>query len=174
MLNSRIPKLNQRTHPKKTMDQTVPASRITNDPLTRGYRTFYGEGVVKEIDMSDAFGYDETEYMDYDQTVETLIDMGVDNAEERAKEFGKLPKSKIKNGKLKQRLSEKERVEEQKRKSLKIIEDILTKKTKTNSDILSNKENGVSKILKKNLENIKNIAEKEGIPISDLIKILKK
>ena len=57
---------------------------------------------------------------------------------------------------------------------MKIIEDILTKKTKTNSDILSNKENGVSKILKKNLENIKNIAEKEGIPISDLIKILKK
>ena len=174
MLNSRIPKLNQRTHPKKTMDQTVPASRITNDPLTRGYRTFYGEGVVKEIDMSDAFGYDETEYMDYDKTVETLIDMGVDNAEERAKEFGKLPKSKIKNGKLKQRLSEKEKIEEHKKKSLKIIEDILTKKTKDNSDVLPNKENGISKILKKNLENIKNIAEKEGISISDLIKILKK
>ena len=174
MLNSRIPNLNQRTHPRKTMDQTVPASRITNDPLTRGYRTFYGEGVVKEIDMSDAFGYEETEDMDYNDTVKTLKDMGVDNAEERAEEFGKLRKSKKKNGKLKQRLSEKEKVEEQRKKSLKIIEDILTKKSKDKSSVVSNKETGITKILKKNLENIKNIAEKEGISISELIKILKK
>lgn len=174
MLNSRIPKLNQRTHPKKTMDQTVPASRITNDPLTRGYRTFYGESVVREIDLSGAFGYEETEDMDFKETVKTLKDMGVENAVERAKEFGKLPKSKEKDGELKQRLSEKEKVEEQRKKSLKIIEDILTKKSKSNSDLLSKNEKGVSKILKKNLENIKNLAEKEGISISELIKILKK
>ena len=174
MLNSKIPYLNQRNHPKKTMDQTVPASRITNDPLTRGYRTFYGEGVVKEVDMSDAFGYDETEDMDYEQTVKTLEDMGVENAEERAKEFGKLPKAKKKDGELKQRLAEKERVEEQRRKSIKIIEDLLTKKSKNKSDVVSKNETGVSKILKKNLENIKKIAEKEGISISELVKILKK
>ena len=27
----------------------------------RGYRVYYGESVVREEDMADAFGYDETE-----------------------------------------------------------------------------------------------------------------
>jgi hypothetical protein len=39
MTNSKIPILDPRLHPKKTMDQTVAASRITNDPISRGYRT---------------------------------------------------------------------------------------------------------------------------------------
>ena len=37
--NSKIPILDPKLHPKKTMDQTVSASRITNDPISRGYRT---------------------------------------------------------------------------------------------------------------------------------------
>ena len=45
MTNSKIPILDPRLHPKKTMDQTVAASRITNDPISRGYRTYYGESV---------------------------------------------------------------------------------------------------------------------------------
>ena len=53
--NSKIPILDPRLHPKKTMDQAVAAARITNDPLTRGYRTYYGESEIKEVDMSDAF-----------------------------------------------------------------------------------------------------------------------
>jgi hypothetical protein len=43
--NSKIPILDPKLHPKKTMDQTVAAARITNDPLTRGYRTYYGESI---------------------------------------------------------------------------------------------------------------------------------
>ena len=64
--NSKIPILDPRLHPHKTMDQTVAAARITNDPISRGYRTYYGESVeeVSEIDMSGAFGYEETEDMD--------------------------------------------------------------------------------------------------------------
>jgi hypothetical protein len=42
MANSKVPILDPKLHPKKTMDQTVPASRITNDPVTRGYRVYYG------------------------------------------------------------------------------------------------------------------------------------
>ena len=178
MLGSRIPNLSQILTPHKTMDQTIAMSRATNDPLTRGYRVYYGESkedsdeVINEVDYSEAFGYEETKDMDYNDTVETLIDLGVDNADERAEEFGKIPKAKKKNGRLKQRLSEKETLEERQHRLMKkMVEDILTKKPKTDSDVIKN--TGVSKILKKNLKAIKNIADKEGISINMLIKALK-
>jgi hypothetical protein len=180
MMNSNIPILNKYTHPKKTMDQTVVATRITNDPLRRGYRVYWGESeekdknVVKEVDYSEVFGWEETENMNYDDTVKKLIEMGIDprEAEDRAKQMGKLPNAKRKNGELKQRLSEKEAVEEQRKKSLKIIEDILTKKSKSGSDIVK-KNTIISKILKKNLQSIKKVAEKEGITTNELIRFLK-
>jgi hypothetical protein len=153
-------------------------ARTTNDPVTRGYRVYYGEGkesseeVINEIDYSEAFGYEETKDMDYKDTVKTLEEMGVENAEERAEEFGKLPKAEVEDGELRQRLSEKETLEERQHRLMKkMVEDILTKKPKTDSDIIKN--TGVSKILKKNLKAIKNIADKEGISINMLIKALK-
>lgn len=66
MLSSRIPFLDMTLHPKKTMDQTVVNARVSNDPVTRGYRVYWGESkddknnIVSEIDYSDAFGYEET------------------------------------------------------------------------------------------------------------------
>ena len=81
---------------------------------------------------------------------------------------------KRKNGKLKQRLSEKEQIEEVKKAQMKkMVEDIILGK-KTKSEDVSKKNNALSKILTKNLENIKKLAEKEGVKISDLVKILKK
>lgn len=184
MLSSRIPNLDQTMHPHKTMDQTIAATRQAGNPITRGYRVYYGEGtenrenIVSEVDYSDAFGYEETEDMDYQETVKTLDDMGVDNSEERAEEFGKLPKQKVKKSKdgkpvLKQRLIEKDTIdEEQKQRMVKMVEDILTKKSKDSSDVVS-KDNPISKILVKNLNSIKKIAEKEGISLNQLVKILK-
>jgi hypothetical protein len=180
MMNSNVPILNKYTHPRKTMDQTVVATRITNDPLRRGYRVYWGESeeknknIVKEVDYSEVFGWEETKNMNYDDTVKKLIEMGVEprEAEDRAKQMGKLPNAKRKNGELKQRLSEKESVEEQRKKSLKIIEDILTKKSKSNADVVK-KQTTISKILKKNLQNIKKVADKEGISMNELIKFLK-
>jgi hypothetical protein len=178
MLTSRIPYINTALSPRKTMDQTVPMARTTNDPVTRGYRVYYGEGeekgdeMINEVDYSEAFGYVETENMDYDNTVKTLAKMGVENPEERAKEFGKLPKQKKHDGKLKQRLSEKDTIEEQQKQQMtKMVEDILTKKSKNDSEVIKN--NGISKILMKNIQSIKKIAEKEGISINMLIKSLK-
>ena len=178
LLGSRIPYLNQTLTPHKTMDQTVVMARTTNDPVTRGYRVYYGESeegsddVINEVDYSEAFGYEETKDMDYHDTVKTLKKMGVDNAVERAKQFGKLPKEEVEGGELRQRLSEKETLEERQHRLMKkMVEDILTKKPKTDSDIIKN--TGVSKILKKNLKAIKNIADKEGISINMLIKALK-
>jgi hypothetical protein len=179
MLNSKVPFLNMTLHPRKTTDQTVAMSRVTNDPVTRGYRVYWGESedeqdnVVSEVDYSDAFGYEETENKDYKDTVKTLKQMGVENPVERAKQFGKLPRAKRKNGKLKQRLSEKETIEETQRKmAIKMVEDILTKKSKDDSDVVRKDEN-VSKILKNNLQAIKKLADREGISINQLIKILK-
>jgi hypothetical protein len=179
MLGSRIPNLSQVLTPHKTMDQTVASTRMTNDPVTRGYRVYYGESeegsddVINEVDYSEAFGYEETKDMDYNDTVKTLKEMGVENAEERAEEFGKLPKAKKEDGELRQRLSEKETLEERQHRLMKkMVEDILTKKPKTDSGVIK-KDTGVSKILKKNLKSIKNIADKEGISINMLIKALK-
>lgn len=181
MLNSKVPYLNQTLHPRKTTDQTVPATRITNDPITRGYRVYWGEGeekdgdVMKEVDYSDAFGYEETKDMNYDDTVKELEKMGVENSEERAKEFGKSPKmdkSKLKGSDIKQRLSERKALEERRRKMVKMVEDILTKKSKSNADVVKTNPQ-VSKILKKNITTIKKMAEKEGISTNNLIKMLK-
>ena len=181
-LNSKIPFLNMALHPRKTTDQTVAMSRVTNDPVTRGYRVYWGESeekdgkVVNEIDYSDAFGYEETKDKDFEDTVKTLKQMGSDNAEERALEQGKDPKldkKKKKGAFTRQRLSELETIEEQQRQQMiKMVEDILAKKSKDSSDVVG-KDTGVSKILNKNLQAIKKLAEREGISINQLIKALK-
>ena len=128
--------------------------------------------VINEVDYSEAFGYEETKDMDFKNTVKTLKKMGVENAVERANQFGKLPKAKKEDGELKQRLSEKDTIQEQQKQMMKkMVEDILTKKSNDSSDVIKN--TGISKILKKNLQAIKNIADKEGISINTLIKALK-
>ena len=103
--------------------------------------------------------------------------MGSDNAEERAQEMGKSPKldkKKKKGAFVRQRLSEKDSIEEQQKKAMmKMVEDILAKKSKDSSDVVSKNETPVSKILMKNLQSIKKLAEREGININQLIKILK-
>lgn len=179
MLSSKIPNLNHALTPRKTMDQTIQMTRTTNDPVTRGYRVYYGEGkegsdeVINEVDYSEAFGYEETKDMDFKNTVKTLKKMGVENSVERAKEFGKLPNQKKEDGELRQRLSEKETLEERQHRLMKkMVEDILTKKPKTDSDVIK-KDTGVSKILLKNIQSIKKIADKEGISVNMLIKALK-
>jgi hypothetical protein len=182
MLNSKIPNLNMTLHPRKTTDQTIAMSRVTNDPVTRGYRVYWGEGedkegeVVNEVDYSDAFGYEETKDKDFKGTVNILKKMGAENPVERAEEMGKsakLDKKKKKGAFVRQRLAEKDSIEEQQRKQMiKMVEDILTKKSKDDSDVVR-KEESVSKILKNNLKAIKKLAEREGINLTQLIKILK-
>ena len=182
MLGSRIPNLNQALHPRKTMDQTVPMSRVSNDPVMRGYRVYWGESVdgednvVSEVDYSDAFGYEETKDMDYEDTIETLSKMGIEKPEGRANEMGKtknLDKTKKPGAFVKQRLSEKETIEEsQKQMMRKMVEDIVAKKYKGDSDVMG-KESSISKILMKNLQAIKKLADKEGISITQLVKTLK-
>ena len=53
----------------KTTDQIVPSARMPRDPLLRGWYGYYGEGKLAEEDMADAFGFEDTMFMDYDETV---------------------------------------------------------------------------------------------------------
>jgi hypothetical protein len=181
---SSTPLLDLSMHPRRTMDQTVINTRQPGNPLARGYRTYYGESkeeepVVNEVDYSDAFGYEETKNLDGKKTYKTLVKkMGMEpeEAKDRTKEFGKDPsgkrdsKSKFRNkkgfvGKL--TLSEMEKLEMKK-----MLEDILSKRNSDDADVIK-KENPTSKILKKNLDSIKRMAEREGISVNQLIKMLR-
>jgi hypothetical protein len=186
MLGSSTPIKSQILTPRKTMDQTVVAARTSNDPVTRGYRVYWGESedeqenVVSETDYKGVFGWEETKDMDYEDTVDTLADMGVDNAEERAEEMGKDPKlekKKVKGSFIRQRLVEKEPIDEvQRQKMIKMVEDIITKKNKKDGDVVkkdSSSGKSIGSFLKKNLKSIKRLAEKEGISMDQLIKALK-
>ena len=196
MLTSKTPIYNMYLAPRKTMDQTIVSTRISNDPVTRGYRVYYGESededddVISEIDFSDAFGYKETENAkSYDEAEHILSDMGIEDdieMNDRLETLGfdkKLDKSlkkqkqrgNCKNCFAKRRLTEKEYLEEiRKQKMMKMVEDILTKKG-NDHEIMEkdNETSGLSKIISKNLESIKKLAKKEGISISKLINILK-
>jgi hypothetical protein len=185
--NTKIPILDPRLHPRKTMDQTIAAASITNDPLRRGYRTYYGESEIKEVDMSDAFGYEETKDLDGKETYKYYkdeLEMEPDEARDRTEQQGKKI-SFDKKGSVIDKMSEKSKYkndknfisrqilpEIQKQKMIKVLEDILVgKKTKTTD--VKPKELKVSNIVKKNLTTLKKQAEKEGISITELIKMLK-
>lgn len=182
MSNSAIPILDPKLHPKKTMDQTISMARITNDPIARGYRSYYGESVeeIEEVDMSGAFGYEETEDMDGKETFEYLVkDMGMDpeEAKDRTKQKGqdpsgkkdkKSPYFKDPNFITRATLSE-----IQKQKAIKVVEELLVKKKSSDSGDVNKKELDASRMLKRNLTVLKKQAEKEGVSVSDLIKMLK-
>lgn len=185
MSNSKIPILDPRLHPEKTMDQTVAAARITNDPIARGYRTYYGESVeeVKEEDMSGAFGYEETKELDGKETFKYFkdeLDMDEMDAWERTEEQGKDPSGK-KDEKSEYYddsdfITRATLSEIQRQKAIKMLEDILMKQKNSNkSDVLEKekeKEKEVPNIIKKNLSTLLKQMEKQGMSKKDLIKII--
>lgn len=191
MSNSKIPILDPHLHPKKTMDQTVAAARITNDPIARGYRTYYGESVeeIAEEDMSGAFGFEETKELDGKETYEYFkdeLEMDEKEAWERTEEQGKDPSGKKdakspykkdKNFVTRATLSEIQR-----QKMLKMVEDILMKQKNSNkSDVVKKQESSESeeeqkeipKMIKKNLDSLLKQMQKQGLSKKDLIKLLK-
>lgn len=186
LANSSIPILDMGMTPHKTTDQTVTMARMPNNPLLRGYRKYYGESVddedvVNEVDYSEAFGYEETKDMDGKQTYKylcTKMGMNPDEAKERTQQFGKDPYGKRTNNAPKSirhkkgfidrmTLSEIERA-----KMIKVVEEILLNKRNKGTEI-SEKESKVSKVIKKNVEALKKMADKEGLTINELIKMLK-
>lgn len=195
-LSSKVPILDPRIAPKGTTDQEVVATRQTNNPVTRGYRVYWGESededgnIINEIDFSDAFGYEETKDLNGPETFETFIedlDLSPDEAAERTLSQGKEFDKKRHDKKLKRvpekikkdknyidtfTIMEKNQIEEIRRKrALKMFEDKVLKNKNKEKEI--SKDKAISKILKQNLNSIKKIADKEGISLEELIKILK-
>jgi hypothetical protein len=192
-LGSNIPILQQNMHPNKTLDQTVRMTRASQYPFVRVY---YGESeekdgkVIDEENMSDAFGYDETEDdTSYKECMETMKEMGIDDVferNERCRAFGfeKKYDNQLKNeknrGKCKNCFTKRRLSELEKEKMENLLDEILLSKKKKDNDVVKNKDtenedsNPIENILIKNLESVAKIADKEGIDLNKLIKHLKK
>ena len=166
--NSKIPIHDPKLSPTKTMDQTVFSVTQAGDPVRRGYRVFYGESVVKEEDFSGAFGYDVVSGDTYEECVEKMKQMEVENPEKRCKTFGKSEKLD-KRGQ--ERLTEKEIKEIQRQKMIGMLEDLIVGKSKSGD--VQYKETKASKLFMKNLKSLKKQAEKEGLSASDILKLMK-
>jgi hypothetical protein len=193
-LSSKIPIINPKLAPKGTIDQEIAAAHQTNNPVSRGYRVYWGESVdgedevINEIDMDGAFGYEETKDMDGKHTFKYLKDkMGLEpeDAKDRTEKFGKDirdKKEKKTPKKIKSKedfigtfnLFEKRKITEKRNEEArKLIEDILVSKKKSDGDV-SKKEAKVSKTLVNNIKSLKKLADKEGIELGELIKMIKK
>jgi len=181
--SSQIPIIDPRTSAKglSTMDKRVAAGHQTQDPLVRGMRVYYGESHVREEDMSNAFGYEETEFMNAEETIDYFIGkLGFDGreAEDRALEMGKEtnipdnPEFEDKKGFIDtMRLVE---IEYTKEDIIKMAEDSLVLKSDS-KDLTKRKlsDDNVSPIIKRNIKALKNMASADGISVPQLIKMLK-
>jgi len=157
----------------KTTDQIIPAARNPRDPLLRGWYGYYGEGRVKENDMSKAYGYKDTMNMDAEETLEYFkdeLEMDDNSAEKRVEdEFGKSPerdeKSPYKNKKGfvgRPILKEKE-----------VGEDVIFDK-KSGEDIEKRKvKDLINPLLLRNIRSIKKLAKEQGISVKELMQMLR-
>lgn len=196
MVGKSTPILQLDMHPRKTMDQTVVATRQTNNPMVRGYRVYYGESeekddekILDEVDYSDAFGYEETEDLStYDDADEVLADLGIEDPFERNERLGVLGfdpqldkqlKQEKKRGQCKNCFTKRRLSELENQKMVKMIDEILLDKKHNSKDVLvkskddDEEKSPISKILMRNIESIKKIAEREGLSLNKLIKHFK-
>ena len=197
MVGKSTPILQLDMHPRKTMDQTVVATRQTNNPMVRGYRTYYGESEEKddekmldEYDLKPTFAYDETENVStYDEADEVLIDLGIEDdceRHERLEVLGFDPnldkqlKQEKKRGQCKNCFTKRRLSELENQKMVKMIDEILLDKKHNSKDVLvkskeedEDEKSPISKILMRNIESIKKIAEREGLSLNKLIKHFK-
>ena len=194
MIGKSTPMLDLGMHPRKTMDQTVIATRQTNNPAVRGYRVYYGESEEKddekmldEYNLKPTYAYDETEDVStYEKADEVLIDLGIEDdceRHERLEVLGFDPnldkqlKQEKKRGECKNCFTKRRLSELEKQKMTKMIDEIIVgKKSNDNDFVKKTKEeededkSPISKILMRNIESIKKIAEKEGISLNKLFK----
>jgi uncharacterized protein YpiB (UPF0302 family) len=197
MVGKSTPILQLDMHPRKTMDQTVVATRQTNNPMVRGYRVYYGESeekddekILDEYNLKPTFAYDETEDVStYDEADEVLVDLGIEDPFERHErletlgfdpQLDKQLKQEKKRGECKNCFTKRRLSELENQKMVRMIDEILLgKKSNSNEVVKKTKEEDedekspISKILMRNIESIKKIAEREGLSLNKLIKHFK-
>lgn len=155
-------------------DKTVQQARNPRDPLLRGWYGYYGESEIKEEDMADAFGFEDTMFMDYEDTVkhyQKKLGLDKEDAIDRAIQQGKKPKlhkktpDKIKKKKnFIDRLILKEKDIDDTDES---IEEILLKK---GSESIN--DSSQMKIIKRNIMSLKKMAKNAGVGTKQLINML--
>lgn len=158
-----------------TTDKIVGMARMPRDPLLRGWYGYYGESELKEEDMADAFGFEDTMFMDYNETVKHFqkkLGLDKDAAIERAVQQGKKPKLhkrapkkiKRKKGFIDRLILKEKEIEE----SNEVREDkLLDKENDVNREL-----NDSTNIIKRNVSSLKKMANKHGITTQQLIKML--
>ena len=173
MLTSKIPITNPMStgtvgNPTTT-DQKVGMQKTPRDPLLRGVYGYYGESKIKENDMEKAFGFEDTKFMDYKDTVKYYqkeLDLDKDSAIERAVQQGKKPNLQ-------------KRAPKRIKKKKNFVDRLILKEKEIEEDMVVNKmsvsdiNKPASGIIKKNLQALKSMAEKEGLSVNDLIRLLK-
>lgn len=186
MMNSKIPYLDLKMHPRKTLDQTVAAARQTNDPFFRGrgFRSYFSESEMTEEDMSGAFGYEETKDLDGKETFKYYkdkLEMEPDEAKERTLQQGKDPSGKKdKKSKFygdKNFITRATISEIQKQKAIKMLEDMLAKKKSSDNADITKKDNtrkidDLPLLVKKHMKSLLKHADKNKISKEELKKFL--
>ena len=177
-LSSSIPILDPASslHGLTTTDKTVGMARAPRDPLLRGWYGYYGEGKLKEEDMEHAFGFEDTMFMDYDDTVkhyEKKLGLDKEDAEDRAIQQGKKPNlSKRTPSKIKKKKNFIDRLilkEKEIEESEDVREDkLLDKDGDKSTELLDS-----NSILKRNIMSLKKMAKQNGITTQQLINLLK-
>jgi hypothetical protein len=181
--NSRVPILNMGLTPKKTTDVTITMATMVNNPVTRGYRKYYGESIepeLTEVDFSGTFGFEETKDMDGKETYEYLVDkmeLDPEDAANRTIQFGKDPTGERKKNTPKKIRDKKGYIDRQTLSEDELramAEEIVLNKKSKNLDINKKGTSESTKFITKNVKALKVMAEKEGLTINDLIKMLKR
>jgi len=163
-----------------TTDKIVAQTKSPRDVFMRGGVSFRGESVMSEEDMEKAFGFQDTMFMDYDDTVkhyQKKLKLDKDSAEDRAIQQGKKPNlhkrtpKKIKKKKnFIDRLILKEKdIDENEN----LGEDIILDKERTPKGELTNNLKNINPLLVRNIKSLKKMAKENGITIQELIKLLK-
>ena len=156
----------------KTLDATVPMSRQSGEQ-GRGYffKRYWGESVEElgEHDMTDVLGYDDTIYLDANETIEYFKkehDMDEDEAEDRTEAMGKTKSldKKTDGEENFQRLVEDDDV-------LSMLEIILNKKD--DSSGIHSDMNLEDSMLDRKIKHLKKYARNKGYSMDELINFIK-
>ena len=172
---SSVPILNPATTGTKNnptiTDKIVFMSKNPRDPLLRGWYGYYGEGHVKEIDMSKAFGFEDTKFMDAEETEKFYkkeLKLKPQNAKIRTLDQGKkkgLDKKTPPSIKKKKGFIDREILKELETDEL--YEDMLFNKDKKTDDGV------IGDLIKKNVRALKKMASDNNVSIQELIYMLK-
>jgi hypothetical protein len=161
-------------------DKIVQQARMPRDPLLRGWYGYYGESEIKEENMEDAFGFEDTMFMDYENTVkhyEKKLGLDKEDAIDRAVQQGKKPnlhkKTPKKISKKKNYIDRLILKEKDIDESENLGEDILIDKDENQNGELNDSLSKVSPILLRNINSLKKMAKSQGLSTKELINLFR-